>query len=58
METSTTPLRSFLDATTLADMEELQQQELVSLCATDTIETGFQVPPFSPTRKWSPEGSH
>jgi hypothetical protein len=45
METSTTPLRSFLDATTLADMEELQQQELVSLCATDTIETGFQVPP-------------
>lgn len=42
METSTTPLRSFLDATALADMEELQRQELVSLRATDTIETGFQ----------------
>jgi len=35
-------LKSFLESTTLADMEELQQQRLVFLSATDTIETGLQ----------------
>jgi hypothetical protein len=37
------PLKSFLESTTLADMEELQQQRLVFLRATDTIEAGFRV---------------